>query len=119
MLKRFLYLIIFFSGFGLLALGQPALAESSSSAVKNSFAENSEPDFLPPDQAFKLNIEATSANSLEAQFTIVPGYYLYKTIPTGASFHLLPLLHKHNFHLRLFFQFFLFHFLKQALLHFL
>ena len=79
MLKRFLYLIIFFSGFGLLALGQPALAESSSSAVKNSFAENSEPDFLPPDQAFKLNIEATSANSLEAQFTIVPGYYLYKS----------------------------------------
>ena len=76
MLKRFSTLILCLSTF-LLLLGQPALAESSSSALKNIFAENSEPDFLPPDQAFKLNIEVTSTNSLEAQFSIVPGYYLY------------------------------------------
>ena len=69
MLKRFSYLIFCLSSF-LLLLGQPASAE-------NIFAENTQEDFLPPDQAFKLNVEAVSGDVLQAQFTIVPGYYLY------------------------------------------
>ena len=70
MLKRFSYLIFCLSGF-LLLLGQPAFAE-------NIFAENTQEDFLPPDQAFKLNVEAASGDVLQAQFIVVPGYYLYK-----------------------------------------
>ena len=43
----------------------------------STFAENSEDDFLPPDQAFKLNIIAIDTNTLQAQFTVIPTYYLY------------------------------------------
>ena len=77
MLKRFSTLILYISSF-LLLFGQPVFAESSSSLNKNSFAEANEDDFLPPDQAFKLNVEAASSDTLKAQFTVVPGYYLYK-----------------------------------------
>lgn len=77
MLKRFSTLILYISSF-LLLFGQPVFAESSSSLNKNSFAEAKEDDFLPPDQAFKLNVDAASADTLKAQFTVVPGYYLYK-----------------------------------------
>jgi thioredoxin:protein disulfide reductase len=73
MLKRILFLSSF-----LLLLWQPVFAEDASSVTKNVFAENTEDDFLPPDQAFKLNIDAGSVDTLNAQFTIVPGYYLYK-----------------------------------------
>ena len=66
MLKRFSYLLICF------------LLISASAFAENIFAENTQDDFLPPDQAFKLNIEAASSEVLQAQFTIVPGYYLYK-----------------------------------------
>ncbi len=34
--------------------------------------------FLPPDQAFQLNINAVDARILQANFTITPGYYLYR-----------------------------------------
>jgi len=77
MLKRFSYLILCFSSF-LLLFGQPAFAENTSNAVKSLFTDNSEADFLPPDQAFKLNVEAGAGNVLQANFTVVPGYYLYK-----------------------------------------
>ncbi len=77
MLKRFFYLSIF-----LLAIWQSAFAEintnASNSANKNAFADSSDDDFLPPDEAFKLNIEADSSDSLNVIFKIVPGYYLYK-----------------------------------------
>ena len=39
--------------------------------------ENAEEDFLPPDEAFKLNVTQKDAG-LNATFTVVPGYYLYK-----------------------------------------
>lgn len=66
MLKRFSYLLICF------------LLISASALAENIFAENAEEDFLPPDQAFKLNITAKDAQHLTASFNIVPGYYLYK-----------------------------------------
>ena len=77
MLKRFSTLILCLSSF-LLLIGQPVFAESSSSSSKSIFADVKEDDFLPPDQAFKLNLEAASSNTIYAQFTVVPGYYLYK-----------------------------------------
>ncbi len=52
---------------------------SASALAENIFAENSEEDFLPPDQAFKLNVEAASGDVLQANFTVVQGYYLYKS----------------------------------------
>jgi thiol:disulfide interchange protein DsbD len=58
--------------------------------------------FLPPDVAFKLSLNAINANTLEAQFTVAPGHYLYREriqflvnadankalTPTIASIHL-------------------------------
>ena len=34
--------------------------------------------FLPPDKAFALNVNARDAHTLQANFTITPGYYLYR-----------------------------------------
>jgi thiol:disulfide interchange protein DsbD len=34
--------------------------------------------FLPPDQAFQLSINALDAHTLRANFSITPGYYLYR-----------------------------------------
>ncbi len=46
--------------------------------------------FLPPDQAFVLQISARDADTLQADFTITPGYYLYRdkihfTVAAGAA----------------------------------
>jgi thiol:disulfide interchange protein DsbD len=35
-------------------------------------------DFLPPDQAFSVQVVAIDAHTLEASFTVIPGYYLYR-----------------------------------------
>ena len=46
---------------------------------KNAFIETiQEDDFLAPDVAFKLNLTAIDAQNLNANFKVVPGYYLYK-----------------------------------------
>ncbi len=46
---------------------------------KNAFVEEiQEEDFLSPDVAFKLNLTAIDAQNLNANFKVVPGYYLYK-----------------------------------------
>jgi thiol:disulfide interchange protein DsbD len=37
-----------------------------------------EPEFLPPDQAFKLRVEPLDATTLVAHFTPAEGYYLYR-----------------------------------------
>jgi thiol:disulfide interchange protein DsbD len=37
-----------------------------------------QPVFLPPDQAFALDVSASDAHTLQANFTITPGYYLYR-----------------------------------------
>ncbi len=58
------------------------LATENSSSVKNLFTsssvnENSADDFLQPDDAFKLKITAIDAQTVHANFTIAPTYYLY------------------------------------------
>ncbi|PPD18236.1 MAG: thiol:disulfide interchange protein [Methylotenera sp.] len=46
---------------------------------KNAFVEEiQEDEFLSPDVAFKLNLTVLDAQNLNANFKIVPGYYLYK-----------------------------------------
>jgi len=37
-----------------------------------------QPVFLPPDQAFSLEVIARDAHTLQANFIITPGYYLYR-----------------------------------------
>ena len=39
---------------------------------------NKQPSFLPPDQAFSLDVIARDAHTLQANFRITPGYYLYR-----------------------------------------
>jgi thiol:disulfide interchange protein DsbD len=41
--------------------------------------------FLPPDQAFSLQITARDARTLQASFDITPGYYLYRNKTSFAS----------------------------------
>ena len=53
-------------------------AGESSSASKSLFTEDAEEEFLSPDVAFKLDLNAKDASNVTADFKIVPGYYLYK-----------------------------------------
>ncbi|HSH55098.1 MAG TPA: protein-disulfide reductase DsbD [Methylotenera sp.] len=39
---------------------------------------NAAEEFLPPDVAFKLNLNALDAENIQATFTVAPGYYLYR-----------------------------------------
>lgn len=43
-----------------------------------SFGVNKQPSFLPPDQAFILNVNVRDAKTLQANFDVTPDYYLYK-----------------------------------------
>lgn len=42
------------------------------------------PTFLPPDQAFSLEVLARDAHTLQANFRVTPGYYLYRDKVTFA-----------------------------------
>ncbi len=54
-------------------------AENKFSSFTNSLIENnSEETFLSPEAAFQLDLSAKDAQSIQANFAIVPGYYLYK-----------------------------------------
>jgi thiol:disulfide interchange protein DsbD len=37
-----------------------------------------QPDFLPPNQAFELSVDVCDSKKLIANFTVAPGYYLYR-----------------------------------------
>ena len=50
---------------------------TNSTATSSTSEENSGNEFLPPDEAFKLNITVVDAKTLQANFTLVPTYYLY------------------------------------------
>ena len=78
MTTRFLNLVIFFTTLLSLVLqlvfSTPAF--SANNTGLNAFTDDEE--FLHPDEAFKLDIVSKDSNTLEAIFTIAPGYYLYK-----------------------------------------
>lgn len=42
------------------------------------FGGKQQPVFLPPDQAFSLEVQVRDKNTLQANFKITPGYYLYR-----------------------------------------
>ncbi|MBI5329139.1 MAG: protein-disulfide reductase DsbD [Betaproteobacteria bacterium] len=51
------------------------------SRLKNLAADlmgSSQPDFLPPDEAFKLAVTVTANGVLEGRFTVAKDYYLYR-----------------------------------------
>ena len=37
-----------------------------------------QPDFLPPDKAFGLDVIVRDAHTLQANFSVTPTYYLYR-----------------------------------------
>lgn len=54
-------------------------AENKFSTFTNSLIETSTEDtFLSPDAAFQLELSAKDAQTIQANFTVVSGYYLYK-----------------------------------------
>lgn len=78
MTSRFLNLVIFFTTQFLLVFQltfSPPIFAANNTGF-NAFTDDEE--FLHPDEAFKLDIVSKDINSLEAIFTIAPGYYLYK-----------------------------------------
>lgn len=47
-------------------------------AMADLMSFGSKPKFLPPDQAFSLEVRALDQRTLLASFNITPGYYLYR-----------------------------------------
>ena len=53
--------------------------EDSVTALKNLLESGfPQPDFLPPEEAFRLSVDVVDGNTLEARFDVVEGYYLYR-----------------------------------------
>ena len=50
---------------------------STAKLADSAETDQAENNFLPPDQAFKLNITAVDTKTLQANFTVAPTYYLY------------------------------------------
>ncbi len=57
---------------------QSVHAENTGSSSSSLFTETTEDEFLHPDIAFKLEINALEDGLLAADFLVEPGYYLYK-----------------------------------------
>ncbi|BBP02732.1 thiol:disulfide interchange protein DsbD [Sulfuriferula plumbiphila] len=58
--------------------GQPAGILAGLRNLGDQITGNAQPQFLPPDQAFKLSLGAVNGQTLKASFTLAPDYYLYK-----------------------------------------
>src|SRR5574340_2638 len=59
----------------LLCIVAPA---SNAAGLLDRLGGTRQPVFLPPDQAFALDVRVRDAHTLQANFTITPGYYLYR-----------------------------------------
>jgi thiol:disulfide interchange protein DsbD len=69
----------------LLCLAVPASnAEGFLDKLSNLTSSN-QPDFLPPDEAFGLDVIARDAHALQANFSVTPSYYLYRDKITFSS----------------------------------
>ena len=75
---RFIFLI-------LLILFNPLAHADSLLDSLPSFSGSKKPTFLIPDQAFQLTVAAQDAHTLQANFNVTPGYYLYRNKITFAS----------------------------------
>jgi thiol:disulfide interchange protein DsbD len=60
------------------ATQDPGLIEKLKKLAGDLPGSQVEPEFLPPDEAFQLTLSAGPDNTLQASFTIAPGYYLYR-----------------------------------------
>jgi len=56
-------------------------------ALESDAPDNNSSDFLEPDQAFQLEMKSIASQRFQAEFTIAPGYYLYRK---RISFHMGP-----------------------------
>ena len=59
----------------LLCLTNPA---ANAGGLLDRLGGSKQPNFLPPDQAFGLQVTVRDARTLQANFSITPGYYLYR-----------------------------------------
>ncbi len=73
----FLYVFILINNLFNVNTSFAANTFTDSTATSSASVESSEIEFLPPDEAFKLDISAVDAKTLQAKFTVVPTYYLY------------------------------------------
>lgn len=56
-----------------------ALFSDAADSTRSSFLEGTNTDkFLPPDQAFGISVTARDRQTLQADFSIAPGHYLYR-----------------------------------------
>lgn len=60
------------------ALLNASAAEFSSNPLSLLTKSDAADEFLQPDAAFKLNLNAVDANNIQAEFSVTPGYYLYR-----------------------------------------
>ncbi|MFA5081846.1 MAG: protein-disulfide reductase DsbD [Hydrogenophilaceae bacterium] len=61
-----------------IAAQDPGLIDRLKQMAGDFPGRQAEPDFLPPDEAFQLALSAGPGDTLQASFTISPGYYLYR-----------------------------------------
>ncbi len=61
-----------------IAAQDPGLIDRLKQMAGDLPGRQAEPDFLPPDEAFQLALSAGPGDTLQARFTISPGYYLYR-----------------------------------------
>lgn len=67
-------------GFGLAGLAAPAAAANALDALKDLGRDlGSTPKLLPPEQAFRLIVRVRDGNTVVAEFTPAPAYYLYRS----------------------------------------
>jgi thiol:disulfide interchange protein DsbD len=78
-MKHWLYVILFSLLTSFSAISLHAGENASTNTGASLFTDGSkEEEFLSPDVAFKLDINAQDAQHLTASFKIEPGYYLYR-----------------------------------------
>jgi thiol:disulfide interchange protein DsbD len=89
-IRSSLLLALILSFYSSASWGQPTEAFSSSKfenissgtgplqSLKRLFDDDSQPELLPPEQAFTVKLRVKDANKLVAEFTPAKGYYLYR-----------------------------------------
>lgn len=70
--------ILFFWGLAFNFLSAYAEEASFTEKFGRKLFQKDSNDLLPPDEAFKLKLEAKDQNTMVASFTPAPGYYLYR-----------------------------------------
>ena len=60
------------------SMALPAQAQQSSSGGLSAILKSDKDEFLPPDEAFKVSARATGPDTVEVEWQITKGYYLYK-----------------------------------------